>query len=623
MATPVNINELIERLRALRKRDFKTAPTVFWADFINVTSVVCLADGAVVFRVNAEKGLSLAIESYESVDTHNQPVKNAEPPQEASWFAELVLRALKNGFAVHQDKVPLQEKPHWLCFRLTTEDTRVLVLKVPETQTSRLGDVVFRAQLIADIASDTPTVKNVQHGGGTERDSALALLSVLPDMYAAESLALSAYALVNGLVSHCEDIDLAAVGWKRGEYVRMESISHFDSFETKTDLVKLYEAALEEAVDQQASLHLKHPETTQGTIILAHQQLQRALGCDDVATLVMFDTQGQPIGSVLLTKMHGQIDSELVHALSYVLSLLSSRLEDLRRQESGMLGRLKHSAKTWLGKLFGSDWLWTKVITVILLGLLTWLVFGSLSFRIEANGEFLTDRTQLINAPQDGIVIDVRHTVGDSVDEGASLISLEKQDLLLQLTELAAERQRYLSEEDKARASNNIIETEIAKARGAQIEARIARVQLMLSDTDIVSPISGVIIEGERKDLQGAPVRKGDPLMKVARIEGIYLVLSVDEREVHFVQPGDRGEFALVSQPLDPLPFEVEKIIPVAVDSGQTGATFQIKARLLDDAQPWWRPGMTGVAKIDKGDRPPYWVLGRESFHQLRLLLWW
>ncbi|TPE46623.1 HlyD family efflux transporter periplasmic adaptor subunit [Maribrevibacterium harenarium] len=616
----VNITELINRLRALRKRHYQSAPTIFWADFINIASVLCLAEGANVYRVGAEQNLTLSAESQQEYDSFNQQVRYIAPAEEATWLPDTVIRTLKNGFALYHDKSPLQEKPHWLCFRLTTDEPRVLLLKIPESQAARLSDVVLRGQLIADIATESPSA---QQTAPVDRADSLSLLSVLPDMYAADSLALSAYALVNGLVAQCEDIDLAAVGWQRGEYVRMESISHFDNFENKADLVKLYEAALEEAADQQATLHLQHPDTTQGMITLAHEQLRRALGCDDLASMVIFDTQGQPLGSVLVVKMRGEIDANLIHSLSFVLSLLSSRLEDLKRQEGGIWLRVKHRTSQFLSKLFGSDWLWTKVISLILISLFSWLLFGSLSFRIQSNGEFLTDSTQLINSPQDGVVTEVFATVGDPVTENQILIQLEKQDLLLQLTELRAERQRYASEEDKARASNNIIETEIAKARGAQIEARIARVQLMLAETDIRTPISGILIEGERKDLQGAPVRKGDPMMKIARIEGIYLVLSVDERDIHFVEPGDTGEFALVSQPLDPLPFEVEKIIPVAVDGDQGGATFQIKAKLLTPAQPWWRPGMTGVAKIDKGYRPPYWVLGRKSYHQLRLLLWW
>lgn len=617
----VSITELIDRLRWLRKRDYQSAPSLFWTDFINIASLLCLAEGASVYQVSVGKGLALTLERTETVDSFNQPITLADSQPEAAWLPELVVRALKNGFALHQDKIPLQDKYHWLCFRLITSETKVLLLKIPDIQAPRMSDIVLRAQLIADIASEQSS--SDKRVSDEQRDGSLMLLSVLPDMYAAESLSLSAYALVNGLVAKCNDIDLAVVGWKRGEYVRMESISHFDNFEQKADLVKLYEAALEEAVDQQSALHLNHSETTQGMIVLAHRQLQRALGCDDLATLVVFDTQGQPIGSVLVVKMQGTIEASLLHSLSYVLSLLSSRLEDLRRQEGGLLMKCSHLARKGLSKLFGREWLWTKVVSAILLSIVLWLIFGALSFRVESNGEFVTDITQLINAPQDGIITEVRSTVGDNITLGDTLLRFEKQDLLLQLTELRAERQRYLSEEDKARAGNNLIETEIAKARGAQIEARMARVQLMLNETDIRSPLSGVLIEGERKDLQGAPVRKGDPLMKVARIEGIYLVLSVDERDAHFIESGDRGEFALVSQPLDPLEFVVDKIIPIAVDSGQSGAQFQVKARLSSIPQPWWRPGMTGVAKIDKGDRPPYWVLGRKSYHQLRLILWW
>lgn len=613
-----NINELISRLRALRKRNFQSSPDVFWADFINIASVLCLSDGAQIFSISGSAPFAFQAEKIAPEDSFNQSVNVLTVPAEADWLDDLVERGLKNGFSAHHDKVALRDKPHWLCFRLTTSQAKVLLLRIPEEHNARLSDVVLRAQLIADIASDKPNEGLDQNEG-----DALGLLSVMPEVYAAESLSLSAYALVNELVAKCSDIDLAAMGWQKNEYVRIECISHFDRFEEKADLIKLYESALEEAVDQHSVLHLSHPDSTRGMIVLAHDQLRRALGCDDLATLVIFDNTGKPIGSVLIVKMKGHIPAGIVHSLTFALSLLSSRFDDLKQQESGFFTRLKHKTSNVLESLIGPEWLWTKVATIVLGSLCIWLVFGSLSFRIESNGEFLTDRTQRINASQDGLVNEVLATVGDNVEQSQPLLLLEKQDLLLQLTELAAERQRYLSEEDKSRATNNIIETEIAKARGAQINARMTRVQRMLDETSIRAPFSGVIIKGERKDLLGAPIRKGDALMTVARIEDIYLLLSVDERDIHFVEQGDRGEFALVSQPLSPLAFEIEKIIPVAIDSGPKGATFQVKAKLLETPQNWWRPGMTGVAKIDKADAAPYWILGRKSYNQLRLLLWW
>jgi hypothetical protein len=39
-------------------------------------------------------------------------------------------------------------------------------------------------------------------------------------------------------------------------------------------------------------------------------------------------------------------------------------------------------------------------------------------------------------------------------------------------------------------------------------------------------------------------------------------------------------------------------------------------------AQNWWRPGMTGVAKISVGWRPLAWVATRRLIDYLRIKLW-
>jgi hypothetical protein len=48
-----------------------------------------------------------------------------------------------------------------------------------------------------------------------------------------------------------------------------------------------------------------------------------------------------------------------------------------------------------------------------------------------------------------------------------------------------------------------------------------------------------------------------------------------------------------------------------------------IRARFVDDPQSWWRPGMTGVARIDAGDRNILWLMTRRAVDAIRLKLWW
>jgi hypothetical protein len=61
---------------------------------------------------------------------------------------------------------------------------------------------------------------------------------------------------------------------------------------------------------------------------------------------------------------------------------------------------------------------------------------------------------------------------------------------------------------------------------------------------------------------------------------------------------------------------------PMAVPK-EKGNVFIIHASFPDGVQPWWRPGMTGVAKLDIGRRKFIWVLAHRTVDFLRLRLWW
>jgi hypothetical protein len=44
--------------------------------------------------------------------------------------------------------------------------------------------------------------------------------------------------------------------------------------------------------------------------------------------------------------------------------------------------------------------------------------------------------------------------------------------------------------------------------------------------------------------------------------------------------------------------------------------------RITSPEESWWRPGMTGVAKIDAGHRRLLWILTRRFIDMLRMKLW-
>jgi hypothetical protein len=84
-----------------------------------------------------------------------------------------------------------------------------------------------------------------------------------------------------------------------------------------------------------------------------------------------------------------------------------------------------------------------------------------------------------------------------------------------------------------------------------------------------------------------------------------------------------QAELLLLSQPDQPIRLKVSSFVPMAQVKGEEGNQFVLKAQILDPVAPWWRPGMTGLAKIDAGSRNISWVLFHRTIDKLRLWFWW
>jgi multidrug efflux pump subunit AcrA (membrane-fusion protein) len=216
----------------------------------------------------------------------------------------------------------------------------------------------------------------------------------------------------------------------------------------------------------------------------------------------------------------------------------------------------------------------------------------------------------------------VHATAGDLVRQGQVLAVLDTRDMRQQEVEALAERRRHEAEAARHRAEENLAEMEIALARLAQAEARLARLQDYLAHARNVAPFDGVVVEGERKDLTGLPVKKGDHLFRIAQVQGLYALLHVAERDIREVRPGARGELSLLSRPDQKIAFELSTLIPVAQVKGQEGNHFMLTAKLLAPPEPWWRPGMTGLARIEVGPRNVTWVATHRLVDAVRMYFW-
>jgi multidrug efflux pump subunit AcrA (membrane-fusion protein) len=204
-----------------------------------------------------------------------------------------------------------------------------------------------------------------------------------------------------------------------------------------------------------------------------------------------------------------------------------------------------------------------------------------------------------------------------------TLARMDATDLRQQELEVGSEIRRYAAEEDKARAAASLAEAQVARFRREQAQARMKRVQSLIETAEAKAPFDGVVVEGDRRNLLGSTVRRGDLLFRIAAVEGLYVVMQVPERDIRALQQDAEGSLILLSQTSREIRFRVTHFVPMAQVKGEQGNQFLVKARILDSPDAWWRPGMTGLAKIEAGQRNVAWILFHRAIDTLRLHFWW
>ena len=411
-----------------------------------------------------------------------------------------------------------------------------------------------------------------------------------------------------------------SLGWRDDAYVRVRAISDLPRFESKMEVVRQIEAAMEEACDQDEEIIL--PEPDDATYVARdHQQFSRTQGVAYLATLPL-RVDERPVGAVLLERQDRPFSADEITALRVVLDRASRRLDEMERHDGNLLRRATRSTRGQLARLLGPEHTWWKALGVLTTVLLLVSILCSWPHRVE--GSFVVRSDTLVNlpAPFEGYITAVPARVGDLVKAGDVLIRLDQRELLLEQASLIAELARHEAQRAQAEVERRLAEMSAAAAAKEQAQASLDIVRFRLARADIAAPSDGVVVEGDLRERIGTPVRAGDLLMRITRIEAMYVEIEVPERDAHAILASREGEIAFATLPGERIPIVIERLEPVARVKPE-GNVFVVRARIdAPGGETWWRPGMSGVAKIEAGDRRIIWLLTHRLVDFIRLKLW-
>ncbi len=437
---------------------------------------------------------------------------------------------------------------------------------------------------------------------------------------AAESVEQLAFAITNNLRNKL-DCEHVALGLVQGRRVRPVSISGLDQIAPRSPGVVEIVAAMEECLD--AGLPLSSDGlggVERGPHGRLHAQWQRATRGAAVATLPLC-AQGKPIAIVALRRRGATPFSR--EELDRIARLIGPHVAALPLLQVARRSALRHVRDDLLqasAQLLRPGHWGRKALIVAMVALAGWCAFGTLPYRVASPAAIRPGAQRILSMPFDGVAVAAPRRAGEHVSRGDVLCVLDARSLLQERAAAVAEIELAEREADIARAGGAPDQAALAGTRRELARARLALVEDRLRHVEVRSPFDGVIVSGDLSVRLGTRLAQGETLFAVAPEGACRLELELPEHAVTQVRAGQSGRFVAAARPEAARTFRLTRVHAASSELA-TGAVFRAEADLPGEAE-WLRPGMEGVARVDVGARPVWWIAARRVMDYLRMNFW-
>lgn len=532
-------------------------------------------------------------------------------------FQALSDNALAEGWAQMPITGPLGR--FLLLVNLKTEDTEKSCFAEVVLEEDPSGDGGALRGVVAMVA-DTPKMylRNREVLRLQERfDHYARALDILTVVNGHKKFSPASMALVNELAARFQ-ASRVTLGWLSHPYIKVVAVSGTEKFERKMAVIQELEAAMEECRDQDEELVWPANIGTDA-VLRDHQAYSKSCGSEAVVSIpIRYDNE---VVAVMTLERETEAFEEMeVRGLRVVADQTAPHLATVRKHSRWFGWRWAQSWRAGLAKVLSPRHTWWKFGAIVGCAILMFALLVPFSYRVSATFIIRPDSLAHMPAPFDGYISAVYARPGDLLEKGSVLFELEDRDLLIEEAEIQSEIRRHNAEAELAEAEGRLADLRVARATREQAEARLELIQHRLSRVRVASPFDGVVVQGDLRERLGAPVSQGEVLMQVSELEGLYLEVRLPERDVDLIEDRRTGAVIFASRPDLQFPMEIEMIAPMAV-ADEEGNAFLLRGQVEDDAE-WLRPGMTGVAKIDGGDRTLWWRATHRIVDFIRMKLW-
>ena len=596
-----------------------------WKQFGNATSQEVFCNAWLALHCRSTQGVSGGVVLLGSPEEGRPFTPTAFWPdkrQNLKYLAQVAERALNERRGVMLRREPENGSTQIRCdiaypFQTKGRLYGVVALDIEDRPAEELIEEMRRLRWSA-AWMEVLYNRNASSKAAAPHERLLATVSLTATLAAEQRFHGAALALVTAMATRF-GCDRVSIGFVRRGRVRVESLSHTAEFGKQTNLIRAIGNAMDEAVDQQASVVL--PELHgRPLVVRAQAELSRQFGNGSVCSIPLKGHK-DIVGAITLERGANQpFDAETIELCESVAAIAGPLLDIHRREDQWLWKKVYDSMRRHLGMLIGPRHMALKFGVVAAIALIAFLIFAEGDYRITAKTVIEPSTRQAIVAAFDGYLREAPVRAGDVVKKGQKIARLDDRDLVLERNKSESQLQQSQKQYYEALGARNAAQVQILTSQMSQARAQLALLNDQLSRTEIVAPSDGILVTGDLTHSLGAPVQRGQTLFEMAPLDSYRIILQVDERDIGSIAVSQQGQLLLSGFVGDPLPFSVARMTPVST-AAEGRNYFRVEAQ-LDNASDRLRPGMEGVSKIYVDQRKLIWIWTHEITDWVRLKIW-
>lgn len=260
------------------------------------------------------------------------------------------------------------------------------------------------------------------------------------------------------------------------------------------------------------------------------------------------------------------------------------------------LGVGNGATKRWLPR-WGATW------TIVAVGLLLLaLAVVPIPRRVIGVATCEPAERRFVVAPHTGLLAESYFRPGDHVVAEQLLARLDDRELQLELSALMADLEIAAKKRDAAFAAHEVAEQQLAELELRRLERRRELLETRRAQLEVRSPITGVVLSGQREAVRNQPLRAGQTLYEIAPGHSLRVEAAIDEADWRYLAVGSEVSVRWEGLAEQEVAGVIERIRPRTEIHDRENVVV-VEVRLVT-AAPHLAPGMRGVARLT-GDPEP------------------